>query len=75
MARFLTLSATMAKPAPAFPALAASTAAFKDRKLVWTAISSIVLMILYFSSLALEISLMDWINWHMEDTWPEAEAT
>jgi len=52
MARFLTSLATTAKPAPASPARAASTAAFRASRLVWKAISSIVLMILEVSSLA-----------------------
>ncbi len=39
-----TSSATTAKPMPAAPARAASTAAFSARMLVWNAISSIVLM-------------------------------
>ncbi len=43
-ARLRTSSATTAKPAPASPARAASTAAFSARMLVWNAISSIVLM-------------------------------
>ena len=44
-ARLRTSSATTAKPLPASPALAASTAAFKARILVWKAISSITLII------------------------------
>ncbi len=44
-ARFRTSSATTAKPLPASPARAASTAAFKANRLVWKAISSMVLMI------------------------------
>ena len=44
-ARFLTSSATTAKPLPASPALAASIAAFKAKRFVWEAISSIVLII------------------------------
>ena len=43
-ARFRTSSATTAKPLPAAPALAASTAAFRARMLVWKAMSSMVLM-------------------------------
>jgi hypothetical protein len=46
IARFRTSSATTAKPLPASPARAASTAAFKARRLVWNAISSMTLMIL-----------------------------
>ena len=45
LARFLTSSATTAKPLPAAPALAASTAALSASMLVWNAISSIVLII------------------------------
>ena len=45
LARFLTSSATTANPFPASPALAASTAAFSARMLVWNAMSSMVLMI------------------------------
>ena len=48
-ARFPTSSATTAKPFPAAPALAASMAAFKDKILVWKAISSMVLIILLIS--------------------------
>ena len=43
-ARLRTSSATTAKPMPASPARAASTAALSARMLVWNAISSIVLM-------------------------------
>ena len=52
MARLRTSSATTANPAPASPARAASTAAFRASRLVWKAISSMVLMILAVSSLA-----------------------
>ena len=45
-ARFLTSSATTAKPLPCCPALAASTAAFSAKILVWKAISSITFIIL-----------------------------
>ena len=48
-ARLPTSSATTAKPFPASPALAASIAAFKDKILVWKAMSSIVLIILLIS--------------------------
>ena len=44
-----TSSATTAKPFPAEPALAASIAAFRERILVWKAMSSIVLIILLIS--------------------------
>ena len=43
-ARLRTSSATTEKPFPAVPALAASTAAFSARMLVWKAMSSMVLM-------------------------------
>ena len=52
MASDRTSLATTAKPAPAVPARAASTAAFSASRLVWKAISSIVLMIFDVSSLA-----------------------
>ncbi len=45
LAKFLTSSATTAKPLPASPALAASTAALSARIFVWKAMSSIVLII------------------------------
>ncbi len=48
-AKFLTSSATTAKPLPAAPALAASTAALRARILVWKAISSITFIILPIS--------------------------
>ena len=44
-AKLRTSSATTAKPFPALPARAASTAAFRARILVWKAISSIFLTI------------------------------
>ena len=53
-----TSSATTAKPMPASPARAASTAAFSARMLVWKAISSIVLMIFATSSLDVLMSRM-----------------
>ena len=46
VARFRTSSATTAKPLPAAPALAASTAALRARMLVWKAMFSMVAMIL-----------------------------
>ena len=49
-ASFLTSSATTAKPRPCSPALAASIAAFRARRLVWAAISSMVATILPISS-------------------------
>ena len=49
-ARLRTSCATTAKPRPYCPARAASTAAFKARRFVWKAISSITLMILAISS-------------------------
>ena len=45
LARLRTSSATTAKPLPAFPARAASTAAFSASILVWKAISLIVFTI------------------------------
>ena len=68
IARLLTSSATTAKPAPASPALAASTAAFKARRLVWKAISSIVLTIFWVCSLAADISDMDSVSLFMESS-------
>jgi hypothetical protein len=50
IARLRTSSATTAKPLPASPARAASTAAFSASRLVWKAISSMTLMILAVSS-------------------------
>ena len=55
-ARLRTSSATTAKPMPASPARAASTAAFSARILVWKAISSMTLMILETLSLEVLIS-------------------
>ena len=66
MARFLTSSATTANPAPASPALAASTAALSARRLVWKAISSMVLIILDVSALALEMSAIDSVSRDMD---------
>jgi PAS domain S-box-containing protein len=57
-ARLRTSSATTAKPMPASPARAASTAAFSARMLVWKAISSMTLMILEILSLCVLISPM-----------------
>jgi hypothetical protein len=55
MAKLLTSPATTANPAPASPALAASTAAFKASRFVWNAISSMVLTIFgCFISLVLD---------------------
>ena len=45
VARFLTSSATTAKPLPALPALAASTAALSASMFVWKAMSSMVFII------------------------------
>ena len=58
LARSRTSSATTAKPLPALPALAASTAALRARMLVWNAISSMVLMIFPISPEELLISAM-----------------
>ena len=49
-ARLRTSSATTAKPLPAEPALAASTAAFRARMFVWNAMSSMVFTICSISS-------------------------
>ncbi|KJR42453.1 secreted protein [Candidatus Magnetoovum chiemensis] len=43
-ASFLTSSATTAKPRPCSPALAASIAAFRASRFVWSAISSITVI-------------------------------
>ena len=48
-ASFLISSATTANPFPCSPALAASMAAFKARRLVWLAILLIILVILLIS--------------------------
>ena len=57
-ARLRTSSATTAKPLPALPARAASTAAFRARILVWKAMFSMAAMILEISSEELEIFSM-----------------
>ena len=57
-ARLRTSSATTAKPLPAVPARAASTAAFSARMLVWKAIFSMVAMILPICSEASAMSAM-----------------
>ncbi len=49
LAKLRTSSATTAKPLPAVPARAASTAAFSASIFVWKAISSMVLIILLIS--------------------------
>ena len=59
-ARFLTSSATTANPFPCFPDLAASTAAFRERRFVWNEISSMVLIILL---IFLDESLISSIDW------------
>ncbi len=68
MARLRTSSATTAKPLPASPARAASTAAFNASKFVWNAISSITLMILAvwaadfsMSEIAADIRCIAWL--------------
>ena len=58
VARERTSSATTAKPFPALPARAASTAAFRARMLVWKAMSSMVAMIRPICSEDLVMSLM-----------------
>ena len=57
-ARLRTSSATTAKPLPAEPARAASTAAFRARMLVWKAISSMVAIIF---SICWEASVMSFM--------------
>ena len=61
-ARFRTSSATTANPFPDSPALAASTAAFSARILVWNAISSMVLMMLLICCAVPLISFMERLN-------------
>ena len=63
LARLRTSSATTAKPFPAVPARAASTAALRARILVWKAISSIVLIIFPISFEQLVISSIACIIW------------
>ena len=58
LARLRTSSATTAKPLPALPARAASTAAFRARMLVWNAMFSMVAMILPISSEEVEMFCM-----------------
>jgi len=62
LARLRTSSATTAKPLPAAPARAASTAALSARMFVWNAMSSIVLMIF---SISLDVSLISLMAWSM----------
>ena len=62
LAKFLTSSATTAKPFPAEPARAASTAAFNASMFVWNAMSSIVLIILPISVELFVISFIAPIN-------------
>jgi len=57
-ARRRTSTATTAKPLPASPARAASTLAFKARRLVWKAMSSIMPMMLEIFELEFEIRSM-----------------
>ena len=54
-ARLRTSAATTAKPLPCSPARAASTAAFKDSKFVWKAMSSMIPMM---AAISVEDSLM-----------------
>ena len=58
LARFFTSSATTANPAPASPARAASTAAFRARRLVWKAMESMVVIIFLILPLSSSIRLM-----------------
>ena len=55
-ASFLTSSATTAKPLPASPALAASMAAFNERRLVWSEIDCIISLALAIASVASFVS-------------------
>ena len=57
-ARLLTSEATTAKPLPASPALAASTAAFRARIFVWKAMSS---MVCIMSLILSDVVLISWI--------------
>jgi len=61
-ARLRTSSATTAKPAPASPARAASTAALRASRFVWKATSSMFLMIFWVCSLARAISVMERVS-------------
>jgi len=59
-ASFLTSSATTAKPRPASPARAASMAAFKASRLVWSAMSEITLMMAPMPWASLPRAVMSW---------------
>ncbi len=61
-ANFLTSSATTANPRPCSPARAASMAAFKANKLVWAAISSIMVKTSLMLLVLLEVSSRRWEN-------------
>ena len=61
-AKARTASATTANPLPCSPGRAASTAAFKAKRLVWKAISSITEMISYIFLDNREISVIEVIN-------------
>ncbi len=78
LARLCTSSATTAKPFPAEPARAASTAAFKARILVWKEISSIILIIPLICREDVEISSMAWVKsfifWLQVVSWAAASV-
>ena len=60
-ASFLTSSATTAKPRPCSPARAASIAAFRASKFVWSAISRMITMMFLISSLWRVTSCAFWL--------------
>ena len=60
-ASFLTSSATTANPLPCSPARAASIAALRASKFVWSAISLIITMIFFISSDCLVTSSAFWL--------------
>ena len=83
-ASFLTSSATTAKPLPCSPARAASIAALRASKFVWSAISLIIVMMFLISSLCLITSDVFWDIAFIEldicstaaaDSWSELACT
>ena len=66
-ARSLTSSATIAKPFPASPALAASTDALSANKLVWWAISLIVWIICDVSEAVFYTIVTAFNNWSIDE--------
>ena len=62
-AKFLTSCATTANPRPASPAVAASTAAFRDKIFVWNAIWSITSMATFIELTWVFISSIDSAVW------------